>query len=45
MESLLIKNGEIVTAIDQYIADIYIEDGTIKAIEADMDKSAFNKEN
>ena len=40
MESLLIKNGEIVTAIDQYVADIYLEDGRIKAIDTDLGKSA-----
>ncbi len=40
MESLLIKNGEIVTAIDQYVADIYIEDGIIKALDKDLGKSA-----
>ncbi|MBF0286745.1 MAG: dihydropyrimidinase [SAR324 cluster bacterium] len=40
MESLLIKNGDIVTAIDQLNADIYIENGLIQAIGKDLDFSA-----
>ncbi|MBF0280512.1 MAG: dihydropyrimidinase [SAR324 cluster bacterium] len=40
MGSLLIKNGEIVTAIDQYLADIYVENGTIRAIGEDLGHSA-----
>jgi len=34
--SLLIKNGEIVTATERYIADIYIADETITAIGQDL---------
>ena len=30
--SILIKNGRIITAIDDYVADIYIEGETISAI-------------
>jgi dihydropyrimidinase len=30
--SLLIKNGELITATDQFYSDIYIENGTIQAI-------------
>lgn len=40
MSSLLVKNGEIVTAVDQYVADIYSEDGIIKAIGKGLDVSA-----
>ncbi len=35
--SLLIKNGEIVTASERYIADIYCEDETITRIGQDLD--------
>ena len=35
--SLLIKNGEIVTATDRYRADIYCEGETITAIGKDLD--------
>lgn len=34
--SLLIKNGNIITATDEYIADIFIEGETIKAIGKDL---------
>jgi dihydropyrimidinase len=34
---LLIKNGEIVTATDRYVADIYCQDETISAIGRDLD--------
>ena len=30
--SVLIKNGRIITAADDYVADIFIEDETISAI-------------
>ena len=35
--SLLIKNGEIVTPTDRYVADIYCEDETITKIARDLD--------
>ncbi len=38
MESLLIKNGEIITSTDRYVSDIYVEDGTIKAIGKNLEK-------
>ncbi|MCB1049482.1 MAG: dihydropyrimidinase [Acidobacteria bacterium] len=38
--SLLIKNGRIITAVDDYFADIYIEDETIKIIGKDLDIQA-----
>ncbi|MFO0593711.1 MAG: dihydropyrimidinase [Myxococcaceae bacterium] len=34
--SLVIKNGTIVTANDQYVADVYCENGVIKAIGKDL---------
>ena len=34
--SLLIKNGRIVTATDDYVADIFIEGEVIKAIGKDL---------
>jgi len=37
MAGILIRNGEIVTANDQYIADIYCEDGLIKKIGTKLD--------
>ncbi len=43
MESLLIENGEIVTALDQFHADIFIENGSIQAIGADLSISADRK--
>lgn len=38
MSSILIKNGEIITATDRYISDIYVEDGVIKSIAPALDK-------
>jgi dihydropyrimidinase len=38
MSSLLIKNGEIITATDRYFSDIYIEDGVIKNLGANLEK-------
>ena len=38
--SLLIKNGTIVTASDIYEGDIYIDEGIIKEIGVNIDKSA-----
>ena len=35
--SLLIKNGRIITATDDYVADIFIEGETIKAIGKNLD--------
>jgi len=34
--SLLIKNGEIVTATDRYVADVFVDDGTIVGIGKDL---------
>jgi dihydropyrimidinase len=39
--SLLITNGRIVTASDDYVADIYCEDGTITAIGAELPTDRF----
>ena len=38
MSSILIKNGEIITATDRFFADVYVEDGTIKNIGQNLDK-------
>ena len=38
--SILIKNGRIITATDNYLADIFIEGETIKAIGKDLDVKA-----
>jgi dihydropyrimidinase len=38
--SLVIRNGTIVTAVDQYVGDIYCADGVIKAIGMDLDVPA-----
>ena len=38
MSSLLIRNGEIITAIDRYVADIYVENGKIAAIGPNLEK-------
>ncbi|HRF25275.1 MAG TPA: amidohydrolase family protein, partial [Chitinophagaceae bacterium] len=38
--SVLIKNGNIVTATDNYIADIFIEGETVKAIGKDLQVKA-----
>src|SRR5881398_1754717 len=38
--SVLIKGGRIVTAADDYVADIYVEDETITLIGADLDQQA-----
>lgn len=40
--STLIKNGTILTAVDEYVADIFIEGEKIKAIGKDMDVKADN---
>lgn len=40
MSQLVIRNGEIVTASQRYVADIYCEDGTIKAIGPNLDVPA-----
>lgn len=37
-EKILIKNGEIVTPTDRYIADIYVENGEIKKIGKTLEK-------
>src|SRR5216117_4042741 len=38
--SVLIKGGRIVTAADDYVADIYVEDETVSLIGADLDHPA-----
>ena len=38
MGSILIKNGEIITATDRYLSDIYVEDGVIKAVAPTIEK-------
>jgi len=38
--SVLIKGGRIVTAADDYVADIYVEDETVTLIGADLDQPA-----
>ena len=38
MGSILIKNGEIITATDRYHSDIYVEDGVIKAVAPTIEK-------
>ena len=40
MGSLLIKNGKIITALDQFESDVYIEDSKIKVIGDQLDYSA-----
>ena len=35
--SLAIKNGRIITASDDYVADIYVEDETITSIGHDLE--------
>ena len=39
--SLLITNGRIITAADDYVADVYCEDGTITAIGRDLPSDRF----
>jgi dihydropyrimidinase len=41
---LLIKNGEIVTAADRYVADLYCDGGTIAAIGANLEKRGARDE-
>jgi dihydropyrimidinase len=42
--SLLIRNGRVITAADDYIADIYCENGTITAIGRDLPSHRFQAE-
>ena len=42
--SLLIKNGRIITASDDYVADVYCHDGTIAAIGTDLPAHRFQAE-
>ena len=39
---LLIKNGEIVTAADRFVADLYCDGGTIAALGKSLEKRAAN---
>src|SRR6185369_16975901 len=41
---LLIKHGEIVTAADRYVADLFVQDGKVTAIGADLEKRAGKDE-
>ena len=41
---ILIKNGEVVTASDRFIADVYCEDGVIKAIGKNLEKVSSKDE-
>ena len=34
--SILIKNGHIFTAVDSYVADIFVDDGKIRTIGIDL---------
>jgi len=38
--ALVVKNGTVVTATDQFVADVYCEDGVIKKIGKDLDVPA-----
>ncbi len=38
--SLLIKNGHIFTAVDDYVADILVDEGKVRAIGIDLDAQA-----
>jgi dihydropyrimidinase len=42
--SLLIKNGRIITASDDYVADVYCHNGTIAAIGTDLPAHRFQAE-
>ena len=42
MSSLLIRNGEIITAQDRYVSDIYVEDGVIRAIGKNLERPSSN---
>ncbi len=39
--SLLIKNGRVVTAADDYVADVFCENGTVTAIGKDLPSNRF----
>ena len=41
MSSLLITNGRIITASDDYVADVYCEDGVITAIGRSLPSDRF----
>jgi dihydropyrimidinase len=41
---LLIKNGEVVTAADRTIADVFVQDGKVTAIAANLEKRAGKDE-
>ena len=41
MGSLLIANGRVITATDDYVADVYCEDGTIRAIGSNLPAHRF----
>jgi len=42
--SLLIRNGRVITASDDYVADVYCENGTIIAIGRDLPSHRFQAE-
>ena len=35
--SVLVKDGRVVTAVDDYVADVLVEDQTVSAIGASLD--------
>ena len=39
--SLLIQNGRVITASDDYVADVYCENGTVAAIAKDLPAHRF----
>ena len=39
--SLLITNGRVITASDDYVADVYCDDGVIRAIGKDLPSHRF----
>ena len=41
---LLVKNGEIVTAADRYVADLYVENGKVAAIAPQLEKRGAKDE-
>ena len=38
--SILIKGGRVVTASDDYVGDVYVEDGRVSTIGASLDRAA-----
>ena len=42
--SLIIKNGRVITASDDYFADVYCENGVVAAIGKDLPPDRFQAE-